>query len=397
MNVNDELPSLLATLYAAPLEPQKWQTFFERLCVLTQTSTGYLLTSDAERGNALVTGGGISYDPEVLTRYNQHYGAQDPYQPAFEANPRVGVINGEELVPHSRLVKLALWNDLLASYDLEYMTMVVCKWEGDAVELFGLWRSARHPELNAASTQLLSSLAPHVRTALELRSRLELTSASAMLSETAFDMMGSAAFLVDHTGCIHHRNRLAERCLQAGGRLQSQQGRLIASNSNENVELQMLIRRATARAGRAAWLGTARIFPAAHGGAMHITRPDSASVLQVAVLPLPEQSSMVNARSFAMVFVLDAEAPAQGRGPLMHRLFSLTPTEGRLADLLLQGLEVREAAERLRITLATARFHLKRIFVKTRTHRQSELMRLMLSLPGVEEEVGPTPPQRARQ
>ena len=67
MNVNDELPSLLATLYAAPLEPQKWQTFFERLCVLTNTSTGYLLTSDAERGNALVTGGGIHYDPEVLS------------------------------------------------------------------------------------------------------------------------------------------------------------------------------------------------------------------------------------------------------------------------------------------------------------------------------------------
>ena len=66
MNVHDELPSLLATLYAAPLAPQKWQTFFERLCVLTNTSTGYLLTSDAERGNALVTGGGLQFDPDVL-------------------------------------------------------------------------------------------------------------------------------------------------------------------------------------------------------------------------------------------------------------------------------------------------------------------------------------------
>jgi DNA-binding CsgD family transcriptional regulator len=36
----------------------------------------------------------------------------------------------------------------------------------------------------------------------------------------------------------------------------------------------------------------------------------------------------------------------------------------------------------MRITLATARFQLKRVLAKTGTHRQSELMRLMLSLPG---------------
>jgi DNA-binding CsgD family transcriptional regulator len=36
----------------------------------------------------------------------------------------------------------------------------------------------------------------------------------------------------------------------------------------------------------------------------------------------------------------------------------------------------------LGITLETARFHLKRVLTKTGARRQSELMRLMLSLPG---------------
>jgi DNA-binding CsgD family transcriptional regulator len=36
----------------------------------------------------------------------------------------------------------------------------------------------------------------------------------------------------------------------------------------------------------------------------------------------------------------------------------------------------------MRTTLATTRFQLKRVQTKTDTRRQSELMRLMLSLPG---------------
>jgi len=66
----------------------------------------------------------------------------------------------------------------------------------------------------------------------------------------------------------------------------------------------------------------------------------------------------------------------------MQQLYGLTPTESRLADLLVEGLDVRDAAGRLRITLETTRFHLKRIFAKTGTRRQTELLRLMLSLPG---------------
>jgi DNA-binding CsgD family transcriptional regulator len=66
----------------------------------------------------------------------------------------------------------------------------------------------------------------------------------------------------------------------------------------------------------------------------------------------------------------------------MKMLYGLTPTESRLADLLLEGIDVREMAVRLGITIETARFHLKRVLAKTGTRRQAELMRLMLSLLG---------------
>ena len=66
----------------------------------------------------------------------------------------------------------------------------------------------------------------------------------------------------------------------------------------------------------------------------------------------------------------------------MRQLYGLTPSEARVANLLLEGCEVREVAERHGITLETCRFNVKRVLAKTGTRRQSELSRLMMSLPG---------------
>ena len=75
-----------------------------------------------------------------------------------------------------------------------------------------------------------------------------------------------------------------------------------------------------------------------------------------------------------------AQRPDAGFHVLRHR-YGLTPTECRLAHLLCQGLKVSEASKQMGITLETARYHLKRVMAKTSTHRQAELVRLMLSLP----------------
>ncbi|HJZ12631.1 MAG TPA: hypothetical protein VJ521_10795 [Acidobacteriota bacterium] len=55
----------------------------------------------------------------------------------------------------------------------------------------------------------------------------------------------------------------------------------------------------------------------------------------------------------------------------------------KLAAILTEGTNLREAAQRLGITVYTARDHLKRILSKTQTPRQSELMRLLLRGPTV--------------
>jgi DNA-binding CsgD family transcriptional regulator len=59
-------------------------------------------------------------------------------------------------------------------------------------------------------------------------------------------------------------------------------------------------------------------------------------------------------------------------------LYGLTRSEAALATQLIQGQSIEDAATALFISAHTARTHLKRIFMKTDTHRQPELVVRML-------------------
>ena len=377
-----ELSALLATLYAAPLEPGKWQVFLDQLCALTDISSGYLVGSHPNQGNLVLAGGGLNFDPEVFSLYNEHYGANDPYRAPLIANPRVGLIQGEDLVPHTTLLESELYNEVLSRYDLEYMNILSCNCSSDSAELLSLWRSPKHGPLNKEAINLLETLLPHIQTALHLRTRVAASDTSNLFSETTLEAMSIAAFLVTREGRIRHRNQRAAAYLQHPNLqhpdlqhpdgLALLHGRLTTSNSLESAQLQQLIAGATSSSRDGA-------LP---GGAMKVSRNHAQPPLQIAVIPLPEHNLIAGDEPSALVFVSDPSSSPKPRAVIMRQLYRLSPTESRLADLLMEGCEVREAAELLSITLETCRFHLKRILAKTGTSRQTELLRLMLSLPG---------------
>jgi DNA-binding CsgD family transcriptional regulator len=60
--------------------------------------------------------------------------------------------------------------------------------------------------------------------------------------------------------------------------------------------------------------------------------------------------------------------------------FGLTPTEARLALHLVTGETLRSAAAKFSISYETARTHLKNIFNKTGTCRQTQLVVVILTV-----------------
>src|SRR4029077_16012107 len=60
----------------------------------------------------------------------------------------------------------------------------------------------------------------------------------------------------------------------------------------------------------------------------------------------------------------------------LSKSLRLSPRQGMLTALLAEGQSLTVAAEKLGLTLSTARWHLREIFKRTDTHSQIELVAL---------------------
>ena len=79
------------------------------------------------------------------------------------------------------------------------------------------------------------------------------------------------------------------------------------------------------------------------------------------------------------LFLTDPEHPTRPPIDALRRLFDLTGSEAKLAQQLVDGARIETAAERIGVTVSSARTYLKQIFAKTGTNRQADLIRLVLS------------------
>jgi DNA-binding CsgD family transcriptional regulator len=78
-----------------------------------------------------------------------------------------------------------------------------------------------------------------------------------------------------------------------------------------------------------------------------------------------------------LIFILDPERPVGAPQADLHQLYGLTSAESTLANCLMEGKTLNECSEFLGIRRSTARMHLRNLFSKTGTQRQSELVGLL--------------------
>ena len=117
-------------------------------------------------------------------------------------------------------------------------------------------------------------------------------------------------------------------------------------------------------------------------GAIALERPSGYRPFSVVVTPLRTESHYFDKdRPAALIFISDPESHPEIDQNRLGQLYGLTRAEARLAALLSQDLSLADAAEELSVSQHTVRTHVKRIFSKTTTERQSGLIRLLLSGP----------------
>lgn len=182
------------------------------------------------------------------------------------------------------------------------------------------------------------------------------------------DRLPMGVILLGGDGTVLMTNRAAEQILGEADGLGVKAGRLQGGN-----ELRGLLSQAT------------RITEGTRvGRAITLERPSERPALSTLVTPLGDVAASIgNGEPAAAIFVSDPGHRVENAEELLCRLYTLTPTEARMTAVLMQGRSVEDAAGELAISTNTARTHLKRVFSKTGTSRQGELISLLLSGPAL--------------
>lgn len=187
------------------------------------------------------------------------------------------------------------------------------------------------------------------------------------------DAFPMGIILLTGTGRVLGTNRPAERILDHRDGLSVQGHRLNAADAEHTAELNDLVRSIAAN-------GTTD--PPDGGNAACLPRPSGRRPLQILVRRLGHDGESAGRRRAPVaLFVTDPDERVEIPIPRLRRIYGLTRSEARIASRIVAGLRPESVAAEVGVQVNTVRMHLKRIFAKTGTRRQSELVRLLLSSP----------------
>ena len=252
---------------------------------------------------------------------------------------------------------------------------------------FALWRDATAGPFTNEEIHSAELLAPHLVRAARLMTRLSEVRTREHLACEALEQFAVPVFVVNSTGRVRFVNAAGRAMIAARDGLCIVNGQLEALSINETAALSQLIHGA-ALARRQGY--------STSGGSLSVTRKGNSPAFNLVVAPLsPSRSGTDWPIEDAALVVASRQKPASARAAIMlQKQFNLTPAEIRLIQLVGEGIDPMQMAERLSVSITTIRTHLQRLFDKTGTRRQAELVRLVLTHPaliisgGEEESVG---------
>jgi len=179
------------------------------------------------------------------------------------------------------------------------------------------------------------------------------------------ELVRNGAMLVASEGRPQLANRAALAILEKKDGLSLARTGLVADRASDTRLLQKLLQDAI----------TAPELGEPKGSPITLPRKTARSALIVRVVPGPGLNCWPGTDHRAALLTLcDEDTNLEVDETVLSKLYGLTRGEAALAAILIKGKSLEEAAEELFISPHTARTHLKRIFMKTDTHRQTELV-----------------------
>lgn len=318
-----------------------------------------------------ILAGTENFSDWALSAYVDYYHERNVW---YERGWRKGVptiVLGQELIDTPALMRTE-WSDYLRATDTLHVLGVQYRIADDNLGLIGIHRAPGRDAFDESDRRKMALLLPHFQRAMQIREQLALSEHRGALSLDLLDRLSVAVVLVAADGCVLVANRKADQLLKQRCGLIVLQGRLRPQFSGDAAGFGRLVAEATR---------TDKDPGSCAGGMFYLTMPLGR---KQPVLIAPMRSELAGAHAMtpsAAIIFAGCDPERHGTVSYFMRRYALTPAEARLLSGLICGQDLGEYAEGAGVGIGTVKTHLKSLFTKTGCHRQSDLVRTILSDP----------------
>jgi DNA-binding CsgD family transcriptional regulator len=353
---------LIGSIYEAGFDFRHWTKALSQIVDAFGAVSGALTGGGADKSDFWTVTMGIEDD--FVANYQRHYHNINPIWERTITSP-IGAVHTDAMVmPRVDFVRTEFFNDFLRPQGVVSMLGTTVQSDQRRQAVLSVHGAT---EFGDEHRLLHAKLSPHLRRAVEIGRGLALRQIESLVSNEVLDQIGHGVLAVDHKAKILFANAKAQHLLYNGD-LRAQNGIVLGQFAGETEQLHGMIK-----------VCAKPIKQSGIGGTMSLSRRHAAASMEVVVAPLNcEVPWLVVDRPIAVVVVKEPDAKRLSASELKDR-FGLTPAEAKFADEIVKGDGVKAVASRLGVSATTARTHLARIFAKTGTHRQAELVRLLMT------------------
>jgi len=185
---------------------------------------------------------------------------------------------------------------------------------------------------------------------------------------SALDLIQLGIVLLDKNGRIELLNRNARELLDQKDGLYLRDNHLLGDTTAQTHLIEKLVAEAAALITR---------FDPANINPLRLSRPSLRRDFALIALPL-DISEVDDYRAVSLI-IHDPETTNIPSIELLVNAYNFTKAEAKVASLLIQGKSISEICADLAVSRNTVCSHLKKLFSKTHTQRQSDFTRFLLS------------------
>lgn len=364
-----DLLSVVDSVYAAALEPERWQQALGDLSLALGALGTTMIPLGADGPSAALASDSLA---EANADYQQGWWRHDTASlRVVQRGLRPGIVGTDRVVmTEEEIARDPFYQDFLRRHGIrQTMAAIAPLGEGRLLSI-GVQRGLARDLFQDEDVAALARIAPHLGRAIAVTSAL--VEARRMSDDLAAAVAHLAwgVVMLNAAGDVRHVNAVAETLLGDGLRVAGR--RIAAAGRDDDARLQAAI---------AAALPGAAGLPAAK--AVLVRRPSGQGWLLVEAMPIRPRLDALEIITFgaggAMLLVRALDPAPRSVADLLQDM-GLTPAEAKLADAVGQGAALKSVAEAHAISYETARTHLRAIFGKLGISRQGELVAIVMRL-----------------